>query len=171
MDKGGAQVLANFDDPITEAEEDTQTGRFLTFLLDKETYGIEIRCVTEIVGTQAITEMPEMPDYIKGIINLRGLIIPLLDVRLRFGKESRAYDDRTCVIVINLSEVSVGLIVDSVSEVLTIPEGNIVEVPTVSSGLKSSFVKNIGKLESGVVLLLDCGKLLSSEEFETLSEF
>jgi len=162
--------LAEFVDPASEAEEDTQTGRFLTFFLGKETYGIEIRCVTEIMGMQAITKMPEMPDYIKGIINLRGLIIPLLDVRLRFGKEPREYDDRTCVVVIDLSGVSVGLIVDSVSEVLTISPENIGEVPTLNNSLKSNFVKSIGKLESGVVLLLDCDKLLNSEELDVVSE-
>ncbi|NCB50668.1 MAG: purine-binding chemotaxis protein CheW [Clostridia bacterium] len=162
--------MADYSDAISELEEDTQTGRFLTFTLGEETYGIEIRCVTEIVGIQAITEMPEMPDYIKGIINLRGLIIPLLDVRLRFGKEPRPYDDRTCVIVIDLNGVSVGLIVDSVSEVLTIPEEDVSELPALNSGAKKGYVKNIGKLENCVVLLLDCGKLLEAEELEGFSE-
>ncbi|MGE4354793.1 MAG: chemotaxis protein CheW [Oscillospiraceae bacterium] len=161
--------MANIIDPIAEQTEDTQTGRFLTFLLGKEMYGIEIKCVTEIVGIQAITEMPEMPDYIKGVINLRGLIIPLLDVRLRFGKASREYDDRTCVIVINLNEASVGLIVDSVSEVLAIPAEDIVELPTLSSGLKNGYVKNLGKLKDCVVLLLDCDKLLSAEDLNNIS--
>ena len=156
--------MASLVDPISALKEDTQTGRFLTFLLGKETYGIEIKCVTEIVGIQSITEMPEMPAYIKGIINLRGLIIPLLDVRLRFGKEAREYDDRTCVIVIHLSGISVGLIVDSVSEVLTIPEEDVVELPSLNNGLKNGYVKNIGKLEGYVVLLLDCDKLLSEDE-------
>jgi len=77
-------------------EEDTQKDRFLTFQLGKESYGIEIRHVTEIIGIQPITEVPEMPEYIKGIINLRGKIIPVMDVRLRFKKEPREYNDRTC---------------------------------------------------------------------------
>lgn len=162
--------MANLEDPISALEEDTQTGRFLTFLLGNETYGIEIRCVTEIVGIQAITEMPETPVYIKGIINLRGLIIPLLDVRLRFGKEPRDYDDRTCVIVIDLNGVSVGLIVDSVSEVLTIPSEDIAELPALNNGQKSGYVKNIGKLDGCVVLLLDYEKLLSADELENLGD-
>lgn len=163
--------MANLADPISEPEEDTQTGRFLAFLLGNETYGIEIRCVTEIVGIQAITEMPEMPAYIKGIINLRGLIIPLLDVRLRFGKEPRAYDDRTCVVVIDLNGISLGLIVDSVSEVLTIPAENISELPALNSGLKNGYVKNIGKLDGRVVLLLDSEKLLSGDDLEIVGNF
>ncbi len=123
-----------------ELEEDTQKGRFLTFLIGKETYGIEIIYVTEIIGIQAITEMPETPDYLKGIINLRGKIIPVMDVRLRFGKQPREYDDRTCVIVIDLSGISMGLIVDSVSEVLSIPAQDIAELPGMSTGKGSGYV-------------------------------
>ena len=151
-------------------EEDTQAGRFLTFLIDKEMFGIEIRCVTEIIGIQEITEVPEMPDYIKGIINLRGKIIPLMDVRLRFGKGLRDYDDRTCVVVIDLSGVAIGLIVDSVSEVLTIPEQEIDNMPCLNSNRGSGFIKNIGKLKSGVCLLIDCDKLLSAEELFALEQ-
>jgi purine-binding chemotaxis protein CheW len=85
---------------------------------------------------------------------------------VRFGKEPREYDDRTCVIVIDLNGVPVGLIVDSVSEVLTIPGKDIAELPTLNSGLKNGYVKNIGKLNGSVVLLLDCEKLLSTDELE-----
>lgn len=154
----------------TEVEEDTQTGRFLTFLIGRETYGIEIRYVMEIIGIQAITEMPEMPDYLKGIINLRGKIIPVMDIRLRFGKQPREYDDRTCVIVINFNEVSIGLIVDSVSEVLTIPAQDISELPSISSGQSNGYVRNIGKVGTGVILLIDCEKLLSADELDHLNE-
>ena len=162
--------MDSYSQENAETEEDTQTGRFLTFLLGKEMYGIEIRYVTEIIGNQEITQVPEMPDHIKGIINLRGKIIPVMDVRLRFGKEPKEYDDRTCVIVVDFSSISVGLIVDSVSEVLTIPPENVDEVPALNGGARSSFVKNIGKLENGVVLLLDCAKLLSAEEINAVSE-
>lgn len=149
--------------------EDTQTGRFLTFMLGKEIYGIEIKCVTEIIGNQEITQVPEMPDHIKGIINLRGKIIAVMDVRLRFGKEPKEYDDRTCVIVIDLEGTSLGLIVDSVSEVITIPEKEIEELPGANLGRGNGFIKNIGKQENGVILILDCEKLLSTDEFENIS--
>ncbi len=104
-----------------ELEEDSQKGKFLTFVLDKEEYGLEIRYVTEIIGLQVITLVPELPDYVKGIINLRGKIIPVIDVRMRFKKAMREYDDRTCIVVVEIKNISVGLIVDTVAEVLTIP--------------------------------------------------
>lgn len=160
--------MADVMERVEEGSEDTLRGRFLTFLISKETYGLEIRFVTEIISMQSVTEMPEMPDYIKGIINLRGKIIPVMDIRLRFGKEERDYDDRTCVIVIDFNGVSIGLIVDSVSEVLTIPDQDIAQLPGINMGQGNKFVKNIGKVESNVVLLIDCEKLLSADEIQTL---
>lgn len=150
----------------TEMEEDTQKGRYLTFSLGKETYGIEIRHVTEIIGIQAITELPELPEYIKGIINLRGKIIPVMDVRLRFKKGSMDYNDRTCVIVIEIQALSIGLIVDSVSEVLSIGEQDIVDPPQMNKGFSNKYIKSIGKVGNDVKLLLDCERLLSENELE-----
>lgn len=150
--------------------EDTQKGRFLTFLLGKESYGIEIKYVTEIIGIQEITEIPELPEYVKGIINLRGKIIPVMDVRLRFKKEAKEYNDRTCVIVVDIKDISVGLIVDNVAEVLTIPEQDIVEPPRKDRGFSNRYIKNIGKVGNEVKLLLDCEKLLTEDELEDLSE-
>lgn len=150
-------------------EEDTQKGKFLIFTLEKESYGIEIKYVTEIIGIQQITEVPELPEYIRGIINLRGKIIPVMDVRLRFKKPFKEYNDRTCVIVVDIREVAIGLIVDSVSEVLSISEDEIVAPPDMSKG-SNKYIKGIGKVGSEVKLLLDCDKLLSGEEVENLSE-
>lgn len=155
---------------IEGQEEDTQKGKFLTFELGNEEYGIEIANVTEIIGIQAITEVPELPAYVKGIINLRGKIIPVMDVRLRFKKEEKEYDDRTCIIVIDIKGLSVGLIIDSVSEVLTISEENIVPPPEISNATHSKYIKGIGKVENDVKLLLDCEKLLSDDEFSSLSD-
>lgn len=153
-----------------EMEEDTQKGRFLTFALGKESYGIEIKYVTEIIGIQAITEIPELPEYVKGIINLRGKIFPVMDVRLRFKKEPREYNDRTCVIVVDIKDISIGLIVDSVSEVLTILEQDIVEPPQMNKGFNNRYIKMIGKVGNDVKLLLDCEKLLTEDELDNLSE-
>lgn len=153
-----------------EIEEDTQKGRFLTFSLGEESYGIEINYVTEIIGIQPVTEIPELPDYIKGIINLRGKIIPVMDVRLRFKKEPKEYNDRTCVIVIDIKDISIGLIVDSVSEVLTIQEQDIVESPKVNKDFNNRYIKGIGKIGNDVKLLLDCEKLLTENELENLSD-
>lgn len=162
--------MADLVEDTMEMEEDTQKGRFLTFSLGKENYGIEIKYVTEIIGIQAITEIPELPEYVKGIINLRGKIIPVMDVRLRFKKEPREYNDRTCVIVIDIKDISIGLIVDSVSEVLSIAEQDIVEPPQMNKGFNNRYIKRIGKVGNDVKLLLDCEKLLTEDELEDLSE-
>lgn len=145
-------------------EEDTQKDKFLTFSLGSEFYGIEIKYVTEIVGMQPVTEVPELPEYIRGIINLRGKIIPVMDVRLRFRKPLRDYNDRTCIIVVDIKDIAIGLIIDSVSEVMSIPEGDIVVPPGASQGLNNRYIKGIGKVGNDVKLILDCDKLLNDEE-------
>lgn len=149
---------------LFEDEEDTQKGKYLTFSLGSETYGIEIKHVTEIIGIQPVTEVPELPEYIGGIINLRGKIIPVMDVRLRFKKAFREYNDRTCIIVIDIGDISIGLIVDSVSEVLAIPEEDIVPPPEINKGLGNRYIKAIGKVGNDVKLLLNCDKLLEENE-------
>lgn len=149
-------------------EEDTQRGKYLTFDIGKESYGIGIEVVTEIIGILPITEVPELPEYIRGIMNLRGRIIPVMDMRLRFKKEFVPYNERTCIIVVDVAENSVGLIVDSVSEVTTIVDENIVIKPMLSSGVSNKYIKGIGKVDNQVKLLLDCDKLLSVDDLEAL---
>lgn len=153
-----------------EVEEDTQKDRYLTFYIGDECYGFEIKHVTEIIGMQAITEIPELPEYVRGIINLRGKIIPVMDVRLRFKKDPLEYNDRTCVIVVDIKEVSIGFIVDRVSEVLSIPEEDIVDPPQIQKGINNKYIKKIGKVGNAVKLLLDCEMLLTEQELESLVE-
>lgn len=148
--------------------EDTQKGKYLTFAIGNEDYGIEISHVTEIIGIQEITQVPELPNYLKGIINLRGKIIPVMDVRLRFKKEPIEYNDRTCIIVIDINDISIGLIVDTVSEVSNIEEENIVPPPDVKTGFHNRYVKGIGKIDEQVKLLLDCEKILTEDELKEL---
>ena len=152
---------------IMETAEDTQKGKFLTFAVE-EHYGIEIKYVTEIIGIQEITNVPELPGYVKGIINLRGKIIPVMDVRIRFKKPPITYNDRTCIIVIDIKDISIGLIVDNVAEVLSINDENIVPPPLTKTGFHSRYVKGIGKVGNEVKLLLDCDKLLNEEELEEI---
>lgn len=154
---------------VMEVEEDTQKGKYLTFIIGKEVYGIEIKYVTEIIGIQQITEVPELPNYIKGIINLRGKIIPVMDIRLRFKKEPREYNDRTCIVVVEINDISVGLIVDSVAEVVGILENDIVPPPDSSIGFNNRYIKGIGKIGEDVKLLIDCNMLLNDEECENLA--
>jgi len=161
--------MTNFDEKaVVEQEEDTQKGKFLTFTLGNEVYGLEIKYVTEIIGIQAITEVPELPEYIRGIINLRGKIIPVMDVRLRFNKPFREYNDRTCIIVVDIKDISVGLIVDEVSEVLAIQDQEIVPPPDFNKEFSNKYIKGIGKIGSEVKLLLNCSKLLNDNETECL---
>ncbi|MFD2611375.1 chemotaxis protein CheW [Paenibacillus gansuensis] len=148
---------------IMDWEEDTQKGKFLTFTLDQEDYGIEIKYVTEIINMQPITVVPEVPAYMKGIINLRGAIIPVMDVRLRFMKTPREYNDRTCIIVVQFEGTSIGLIVDSVAEVLNIPEEQIVEPPQLGQ-INRRYIRGIGKVNHAVKLLLDCTRLLHDDD-------
>ncbi len=148
---------------IMEENEDTQKGKFLTFILENEVYGLEIQYITEIIGIQEITEVPELPNYVRGIINLRGKIIPVIDVRIRFNKPAIKYNDRTCIVVVEIADISVGFIVDAVSEVIAIQEQEIVPPPEINGGFNNKFIKGIGKVGNEVKLLLDCNKLLNNE--------
>lgn len=143
-------------------EEDTTKDKYLTFIIDDEDYGIDIGHVIEIITVTAITWVPETPDAIKGIINLRGSIVPVIDVRTRFKKEEKPYDELTCIIVIEYDEYTVGLIVDTVNEVLLIPEESISSPPSAKLKYQNKFIKNIGKIGDNVQLLLDVDKFLFS---------
>ena len=161
--------MAEEEKQVLEDEEDTQKDKYLTFLLGQETYGIDICVVIEIIGIQAITGVPEVPEYVRGIINLRGKIIPVVDMRLRFKKEFRAYNDRTCVVVIEAGEVLIGLIVDGVSEVLDIPEGSVVPPPKLKAS-QNRYIRGIGKTGEMVTLLLDWAKLFSEQDEKLLGK-
>jgi purine-binding chemotaxis protein CheW len=158
-----ANIIAN---EVLE-EEDTQKDNFLTFTLDSEVYGIEIKYVMEIIGMQSISKVPDLPEYVKGIINLRGKIIPVMDVRIKFNKEPKEYNDRTSTIIVEMNDIFVGLIIDSVSEVIIIPESEIVAPPEFSVN-KNKYICGIGKTGEGVILLVNCNKLLNEEETNAL---
>jgi len=151
-------------------QEDTQHGRFLTFTLDSEDYGIQIKYVTEIIGMQPISQIPEVPEYIKGIVNLRGKIIPVIDIRLKFKKDAVDYTDRTCIIVIDTGEISVGLIVDNVSEVITINDEEIAPPPDAKTGIHNRYIHGIGRVGERVKLLIDCEKLFIEQEVDAITE-
>ena len=158
-------------DRMMDTDEDTLKGKFLTFFVGREEYAIEIKYVTEIIGgIQTITEVPEVPDYIRGIINLRGKIIPVMDVNMRFKKEPKPYGDRTCITVIDIDELSVGLIVDDVAEVLSIPEENIDDPPDTKAGFNNRYIKGIGKVGNTIKLILDCKVLLRDEDLESFAD-
>jgi purine-binding chemotaxis protein CheW len=156
------------DDDLYD-DEDTQKDKYLTFHIGTEDYGISIAYVTEIIGIQSITEIPEMPDFIKGVINLRGKVIPVMDVRIRFKMPPREYDERTCIIVVEIDGTSVGMVVDTVNEVAKIPEDQ-VEPPPKSKRKGGSFIQGLGKIDKEVKILLDINKILYDEELESITE-
>jgi purine-binding chemotaxis protein CheW len=149
-----------------EAETDGQDGKYLTFFIGQECYGLEICHVTEIIGMQKVTSVPDVPAYLKGVINLRGKVIPVMDVRLRFGLAARQYDDRTCIVVINVGPHTVGLVVDTVSEVLDIGASQIEMAGTLSSRQGKGYIQGLGKVGEDVKILLDAEKILSDVDFE-----
>ena len=148
---------------------DAQKDKFLTFQIADEEFAIPIGHVIEIVGIQKITEVPDMPDFVKGVINLRGKVIPVMDVRLRFHLPSVAYDDRTCVVVVSVGDTTIGLVVDTVSEVVDIPEANISPPPRFSSSTSGRYVSGMGKIGEAVKIIIDVSKLLRDEEMAALA--
>ena len=151
-------------------ERDTQKGKYVTFKSGEEYFGLKIQYVNEIIVFQEITKIPESENYIKGLINLRGKIIPVIDVRLRFKQDPFEYTDRTCIIVVNVKNIVVGLIVEQIAEVVEIQEENIIPSPSVGKADKSQnkYVYAIGKVGDQVKLLLDPDRLLNDEEITAL---
>ncbi len=140
--------------------ESMELHKYLTFVLGNVYYGLAIQFVREIIGMQDITVVPDVPPFIKGVINLRGKVIPVMDVRKRFNMPSRPYDDRTCIIVIHVGDWLVGLVVDTVSEVLDIPEADIEPPPEAFGHRQDHFIAGMGKVGEHVRMLIDAQKLL-----------
>ena len=150
----------------------SQENKYVTFKSGNEYFGLRIQCVNEIIVYQEITQVPESEDYIKGLINLRGKIIPVIDVRVRFKQEPMPYTDRTCIIVISVKETVVGLIVEKIAEVVEITEDNIIDSPTLGNEDKSQnkYVYGIGKVGDNVKLLLDPEKLIKDDDWSILEQ-
>jgi len=147
-------------------EHETQKGKYMTFKSGNEYFGLKIQYVDQIIGFQTITAIPETEDYIKGLINLRGKIIPVIDVRLRFKQEPFEYNDRTCIIVVDVKATTVGLIVEKIAEAVEIKDDNILPPPTISrvDRIQNKYVYGIAKVGDSVKLLLDPERLLGDEE-------
>ena len=159
-------------DEENASERDTQKGKYMTVKSGNEYFGLEIQYVNEIIQLQAITAIPETEDYIKGLINLRGKVIPVVDVRLRFKQEPFEYNDRTCIIVINIKSMMVGLIVEKIAEVVEIKEDNILPPPSVgrTDKVQNKYVYGIGKVGDTVKLLLDPDKLLNDQDLTVVEQ-
>ena len=147
-------------------------GKYLTFSISGEEYGIGILMIKEIIGMMPITTVPQTPEFVKGVINLRGKVIPVIDLRLRFEMEKIDYTERTCIIVVDLkshgSDILIGIVVDSVSEVLNIRADDIENTPTFGTRLNTDYILGMAKMEGGVKILLDIERVLSAEEIAAL---
>ena len=154
------------------ADMTMKTGKYLTFSLESEEYGIGILKVKEIIGMLPITSVPRTPEFVKGVINLRGKVIPVIDLRSKFNMKSTSYNDRTCIIVVEIdasqSTVLIGIVVDTVSEVLNIKEDEIEETPAFGTKLDTRFILGMAKQEGGVKILLNIDKVLSSGEMAAI---
>jgi len=151
---------------------DEKEGKYLTFTLADEEYGIGILKVKEIIGMLPVTAVPKTPEFVKGVINLRGKVIPVIDLRLRFAIEGRRYTDRTCIIVVEVEgqsgQVLIGIVVDAVSEVLNIASGEIELPPAFGTRLNTDYILGMAKLDGRVKILLDIDRVLSTGEMAQL---
>ncbi|MFH1985286.1 MAG: chemotaxis protein CheW [Pseudomonadota bacterium] len=147
-------------------------GKYLTFTLAGEEYGIGILKIKEIIGMMAITSVPQTPKFVKGVINLRGKVIPVVDLRLRFSMESIAYRERTCIIVVEIggrgTDIVIGIVVDSVSEVLNIKGDDIEDTPSFGTVLNTAYILGMAKMEGRVKILLEIDAVLGAEDLDAL---
>jgi purine-binding chemotaxis protein CheW len=159
--------MADQETAVTQ-EQNTRAGKYLTFALAEEEYGLEILKVREIISMSEITSVPKTPQYVKGVINLRGKVIPVVDLRLKFAMEEAPYTDETCIIVVDVNGVEMGIIVDHVSEVLDIAGGDIEDAPEFGASVDIDFILGMGKAEGRVTILLDISKVISTGDVAVL---
>jgi len=161
---------------LSSAEMSTQelAGKYLTFELVGEVYGLEILKVQEIIGMMAVTQVPRTPKFVRGVINLRGKVIPVVDLRIKFGLDSQQDTEKTCIIVVQVSqgelEVTMGILVDEVSEVLDVASEQIEPPPSFGTAVDTAFIMGMGKIGQRVVMLLDVDKVLGEGEMTMIRE-
>jgi len=167
-----AELAETMDQAVKVMAE--REGKYLTFTLAEEEYGIGILKIKEIIGMLPITSVPQTPEFVKGVINLRGKVIPVIDLRLRFGIGEIDYTERTCIIVVEIASqagtVQIGIVVDSVSEVLNVKGDDIADTPTFGTKLDTEYILGMAKMEGGVKILLDIDKVLSADEVGMLDQ-
>jgi purine-binding chemotaxis protein CheW len=151
------------------AMADQRAGKYLAFHLGAEEFGIPVLSVREIMGLQDITAVPQTPPYVRGVINLRGKVIPVVDLRLKFGLDSIEYGQRTSIIVVKVGELLMGIIVDGVSEVLNFAPGDIENTPDFGRGIETPYILGMAKVKGKVRMLLDIDQILSNQDVTGLS--
>jgi purine-binding chemotaxis protein CheW len=166
-------TMVSVNDPTTPSQTDSRTGKYLTFQLANEEFGIRVLKVREIMGLQEITAVPQTPAHIKGVINLRGKVVPVIDLRLKFGIPAADYNQRTCIIVTQIQGESgailMGIVVDGVSEVLNLTGGEIEDTPDFGEQIAGQYLLGMAKVKGKVKILLDIDRVLSSQELHNLN--
>jgi len=150
--------------------QSAKDGKYLTFVLGNEEYGLEILKVREIIGMMDITSVPQTPKFVKGVINLRGKVIPIVDLRLKFSMPEAKYTKETCIIVVDIKGIFVGIVVDTVKEVLDIKEEDIEEMRALGSTVNTDFMLGMAKVKGAVKILLDIEKVLDASQFELIKK-
>lgn len=162
--------------PNVEVDSENENeNKVLSFRLDREEYGVEILRVREIIGIIDVTPLPQTPAYVKGVINLRGKIIPVIELRTKFGLEPREYTEETCIIVVEVSDggderFQMGVIVDTVSEVIDVPKKVIEPAPKFGGNLNTSYILGMGKVKDQVLILLDIDRVMTLADLNQLAE-
>jgi purine-binding chemotaxis protein CheW len=162
---GGLNVKAN---EVILDEEVHKLAEYVTFAIGSETYGVEVLKVQEIIGMTQITHVPNSMDFMKGVINLRGSVVPVVDMRIKFKMDEREYDNFTVILIVEVQEQLIGLIVDSVSDVVGIPVEGLQETPHFSANIETDYIKGIGNKDNQLIIILDVDLILSSEELERM---
>ncbi len=146
------------------------TNQYVTFLIGNEVYGVEVLRVQEIIGMTRVTQVPNSMHFMKGVINLRGTVVPVVDMRLRFTMEEKDYDNFTVILIVEVKGTMIGMIVDSVSDVVNIPVKDIQDTPHFSANIRTDYIKGIGRIDEDLVIVLDVDKILSHEEIEKIEQ-
>ena len=162
MANTGGSLFAQKTEKATRIEKEEEITKALTFAIGEQVYGIEIPYVVEIIGVPKITRVPcmEIPFFVKGIINVRSKVVPVVDVRACFGKEEIEYNEKTCTIIVALNDITVGMIVDEVLEVLSVWQKNIASTPDLNSVNENKFIEYILEMHDGIKLILDIKKII-----------
>ena len=158
-----SEEVPNETKQASTSQAQAKEGKYLSFRLGEEDYGIEILTVREIIGMMDITHIPQVPVYVKGIINLRGKVIPVIDLRMKFGLQEIEPTSETCIIVVNIEELLIGLLIDKVNEVLDIVAENIEPAPRFGTAIDTEFILGIGKIAESIKILLNIARVLSDD--------
>ncbi len=160
-------LLNKFDD---EADINLQQDKYLTFVLENRTFAFPIKSVNEIIQIQEATPVPEFPEYVKGIINTKGKVIPIIDLRMRFRLNEAEYNERTCIIIMNITNITIGFIVDTVNSVLNLTQDMMAPSPTISEGTVSKYISSVAKYNNDLIIILDGDKIISKQALNMLTD-